>query len=75
MAGTLPKADNQPLCSTLAILRALSNILDTATVQMFFSFSPESVTFMWKLAKQLLILLQAKKEGERDEESVDHCLV
>lgn len=29
---------------------------------------------MWKLAKQLLILLQAKKERERDEESVDHCL-
>lgn len=69
----LPKADNQPLCSTLAVLRTLSNILDTAIVQtFFFSFSPESVTFMWKLARQLLILLQAKKEG--DEESVDHCL-
>lgn len=69
----LPKADNQPLCGTLAALRTLSNILDTATVQaLFFSFSPESVTFMWKLARQLLILLQAKKEG--DEESVDHCL-
>lgn len=60
----LPKADNQPLCIILAILRTLSNILDTAIVQTFFSFPPESVTFMWKLARQLLIPPQAKKEGE-----------
>lgn len=41
----LPKADNQPLCIILAILRTLSNILDTAIVQTFFFFFPRKCDF------------------------------